>query len=132
MTGQEILTTYPNSLEIVREWFLTKMIESLKTDNVSNEFKEQMRAMGVPDETLITIIDHNPRTLFDLFDANKLYIEIVLSGKEDEDDVTMEFTYRFPLRDMFPDDIVWYRDRKEAEKQAIEEAFSILEQQLTS
>ena len=72
----EILNDYPIATEIVREWFLKRMRKSLEEDNVSDEFKEGMLKMGVPDSTLAIMIDQSPRNFFDVLDENDIYVTI--------------------------------------------------------
>lgn len=77
----EILHQYPLATEAVRDWFLKKMIESFEEDNAPEDFKEQMLKIGVPDNTLAIMLDSGPRNFFDVFDDNKIFIEIRLSEK---------------------------------------------------
>ena len=42
MKGIELLNKYPESAKIIRAWFLEKMIESLQTADVPDEFKDMM------------------------------------------------------------------------------------------
>jgi len=72
----EILNDYPIATEIVREWFLKRMIKSLEEDNVSDEFKEGMLKMGVPDSTLAIMLDQSPRNFFDVLDENDICITV--------------------------------------------------------
>jgi hypothetical protein len=76
----EILNDYPIATEIVREWFLKRMKKSLEEDNVSDEFKEGMLKMGVPDSTLAIMLDQSPRNFFDVLDENRIFVEILLAN----------------------------------------------------
>jgi hypothetical protein len=72
----EILNDYPIATEIVREWFLKRMRRSFEEDNVSDEFKEGMLKMGVPDSTLAIMLDQSPRNFFDVLDENGICVTI--------------------------------------------------------
>lgn len=119
MKGLELLQKHPESAEIVRAWFMGKMIESLKDENVPDEFKDYMREQGIDNDKLGIMIDVNPRMLLDVFDEHEVFISINV--------VDRKFTYRI-------DNLVnptEYSTRKECELISITRAFEILENQLT-
>ncbi len=119
MTGLELLEKHPYATEVVRAWFLEQMIESLNDQSVPDEFKDFMRGQGIDNDKLGTIIDVNPRMLFDVFDENDLFIEIFMYP-----DVT--FTCKIGNQATTNS----WKTRKEAELFAIEAAFEILENKL--
>ena len=119
MTGLELLEKHPYATEVIRTWFLEKMIESLNDQSVPDEFKDFMRGQGIDNERLSTMIDANPRMLFDVFDENDLFIEIFMYP-----DVT--FTCKIGNEATTNS----WKTRKEAEMFAIEAAFDILENKL--
>ena len=120
----ELLEKYPKAAEVVRNWFTDKMIESLKTDDVPEDFKEMIRKDVIDNEKLDKILGTQPRTLFDVFDEHKIYINIIRNngkfmwGWSDN----IEHTIKGEFIDI----------RKDAESFAIKAAFEILEQKLSS
>ena len=78
MKGIDLLQKHTASAVVIREWFLEKMIESLQTSDVPDDFKNMMRETGIEDDKLAIMIDANPRMLLDVFDDNKIFIEILL------------------------------------------------------
>jgi len=120
MTGLELLENNPLSATLIREWFLEKMIESLQTADVPDEFKNMMRDTGVENDKLSIMMDGNPRMLFDVFDENDVIIIIKYHDN---------FGFTWAVEEA--DDQSFYKTRKEAELSAIEVAFEILENQLT-
>lgn len=120
MKGLELLEKYPASAKVVRAWFLEKMIESFKDENVPTEFKDYMREQGIDNDKMGTLIDVNPRNLFDVFDANDIIIETSLYPNG-------EFTIKIGNQATTNS----WKTRKEAELFAIEAAFEILENKLT-
>jgi hypothetical protein len=119
MKGLELLEKYPASAEVIKAWFLEKMIESFKDENVPSEFKDFMREQGIDNDKLGTMIDVNPRMLLDVFDENDIFISINITDRK--------FTYRI-------DNLVnptEYSTRKECELISITRAFEILENKLT-
>jgi hypothetical protein len=119
MKGVDLLNKYTASAEIIREWFLEKMIESLQTTDVPDDFKNMMKQTGIDNEKLAIMIDSNPRMLFDVFDENKIFIEIFLYPDE---------TFTCKIGNQATTNS--WKTRKEAELFAIEAAFEILESNL--
>jgi hypothetical protein len=120
MKAIELLKKYPLTTEVVRDWFIAKMMESVNEDNdVPEDFKKFMIDQGVPNDRLCVFIDANPRSLFDVFDENDLFIEIFMYP-----DVT--FTCKIGNEATTNS----WKTRKEAEMFAIEAAFDILENKL--
>lgn len=117
MSGIDLLNKYTASAVVIREWFLEKMIESLQTSDVPEEFKQMMRETGIEDDKLSIMIDANPRMLLDVFDDNDIIISISYSSK-------------FMIAINGFDHGERYKTRKEAESFAIEGAFEILENKL--
>lgn len=118
----ELLETYPKATEIVKAWFLEKMLESLKTDTVPDDFKDYVRQQGVETERVAKILGNNPRTLFDVFDANQLYIKIDIFISE-----TPKFNWSINAMD---GGTSFYSSRIEAEKDAVTKAFQMLNDKL--
>jgi hypothetical protein len=125
MKGITLLEKYPASTEIVRAWFMERMIESFKDETVPDEFKNFMREQGIDNEKLGTMIDVNPIMLIDVFDANEVFI---FSNYMDVKD-NVEFFHTFRNIDTNP--VKLFKTRKESELFAIEAAFEILENKLT-
>ena len=115
---RNLLEKYPHATEVVKDWFMQKMLESFKDESVPAEFKEFMRQQGISNDRLSTIIGENPRVLFDILDDNKLIINIVHSENGFSWDVDTVKSVQF------------YSFRKEAELAAIERAFEILDERL--
>jgi hypothetical protein len=121
MNGLELLEKYPLSAKIVTEWFVQSMIESLKDESVPEEFKQLMRDQGIENDKVGTLIDVNPRVLFDVFDENEIYLNIS----------RIKNIFMWSLAEnQFLDNRI-FNSRKEAELASIESAFEILENQLT-
>jgi hypothetical protein len=121
MTGEELLVKYPKTGKIVMDWFMQKMLESLKDSDLPKEFKEFASEMGLGEEKVGKLIDSAPRALFEIFDTQKVYITISLSKG-----VPVKFHYSIN-EDM---DKTFYLTRSEAEKIGVEKAFEILEMKL--
>ena len=114
----DLLEKYPYTADVVRQWFMGKMIESFKDQSVPAEFKEYMRQQGISNERLSKILVDNPRVLFDVFDDNNLIINIIYT----------EQGFTWDVEDV--KSIQYYSSRKAAEVTAVERAFRILDERL--
>lgn len=121
MTGQELLDQNPLSATLIREWFLEKMLESLETNAVSEDFKQMMREAGIENEKIAILIDVNPRMLLDVFDYNSIFIEVFLYPDN-----------TFSCKIGKQATTISWKTRKEAELYATECAFEILEEGLAN
>jgi hypothetical protein len=120
MNSEKLLKQYPLSADVIKEWFLNKLLESIKKDDsVPEDFKEYMMAEGIDNNKMSIFIDGNPRGLFDLFDKYNIIIETFLYPNQ-------EFTIK--IRNQATTNS--WKTRIEAEEFAIEAAFELLEQQL--
>lgn len=113
-----LLEKYPYATEAVRDWFMGKMIESFKDQNVPSDFKEYMRQQGIPNDRLAQMIQGNPRVLFDVFDDNNVIINVLCIYKG----------FTWDVGDV--KSVQVYSSRKEAEGAAVERAFQILDEKL--
>lgn len=121
MKAIELLEKYPLATEVVRDWFIKRMMESVNEDNdVPEDFKKFMIDQGIPNDRLCIFIDANPRSLFDVFDENDI---IIIIGYHEN------FGFNYAVCED-EDQQRYYKTRKEAESFAIEVAFEILEETL--
>jgi hypothetical protein len=118
MTTNELLDLYPVATEVVRDWFMDKMAESFKNQELPKDFKEFMREQGIPNDKLVKLIDVNPRVLFDVFDSNGVIINVVYSNGVFSWDVNTVKS------------LDSYSSRREAESAAVQRAFQILHDKL--
>lgn len=121
MKAIELFEKYPLATEVVRDWFIRKMVESVNEDSdVPEDFKKFMIEQGIPNERLSIFIDTNPRSLFDVFDENDI---IIIIGYHEN------FGFNYAVCED-KDQQRYYKTRKEAESFAIEFAFEMLEDKL--
>lgn len=118
MITNEVLDLYPIATEVVRDWFMEKMAESFKNQELPKDFKEFMREQGIPNDKLVKLIDVNPRVLFDVFDENGVIINVLHA----DDRFTWDMNTVKSLDS--------YSSRREAESAAVQRAFQILNDKL--
>ena len=116
----ELLQKYPEAGKVVKNHFLSRMLDSLNDDNLPDDFKEHVRAMGIDDDKVASMIGNAPRTMFDVFDDNELFIN-----------TTFDYTdrvFRWSVNGEV--DSQTYIFRKVAEQDAVAEAFKLLNEKL--
>jgi hypothetical protein len=121
MNSKELLETYPKAAEVVRKHFMDKLLESLNDADLPDDFKEFARQQEIDNDKIASLIDSQPRGLFDVFDNSDIFIQI---------SVDLEnkcFRYSFDGGKVESND---YTSRKEAESASIEAAFEILNEKL--
>lgn len=118
MNVEKLFETYPKARDIIKCWFLDRMLESFKDETVPEDFKDFVRKQGIGDEQIIKIIGSNPRSLFQVMDDNKLFIEIRINMA----DSTPEFSWG--INGDKTDN--WFDTRVEAELKAVTECFKLL------
>jgi hypothetical protein len=117
MKGKALLEKYPLSSAKIKEWYLEQIKKSFRED-IPNEFQQAV-AEDIKDTNIGIMIDAQPRTLFDVFDDNDLYINVIYTPS-----VFMVSINQNDTGDRA-------KTRKEAELFAIIHAFEILENNLT-
>jgi len=118
MTTNELLDLYPIATEVVRDWFMDKMAESFKNQELPDNFKNLMREQGITNDKLVKLIDVNPRVLFDVFDDNGVIINVI--------HVNGVFSWNVNT----VKNLNSYSSRREAESAAVQRAFQILDDKL--
>ena len=115
----ELLKEHPKTAIVIKQWFLEKMLESLKDESLPEDFKEYVRQQGIDDEKIANMVEASPRSLFDVFDDHKVFIQINVYSSS--------FSYFINEGDVISGG---WTERKEAELSAIIQAFKILEEKL--
>lgn len=118
MNSKELLETYPKAAEVVVEFYKQKFMQGA-TDQIKEIFGEY-----VPDtDTIAALMNASPRALFEVFDENGFYINIMPYP-----DGT--FTYQVIGDSGEVGTITSYPTRIEADKNAIEAVFLMLNEKL--
>ena len=117
MKAVELLETYPRAAEVINEFYHTKMIESMNTEDVSQEYKDLLKEQDFDNEYVAKFIDANPRFSFDVFDEHEIYINISAP----------KFSFSIGTGGVISGTL---KTRKEAEKAAILHAFQLLNDKL--
>ena len=125
MKGIELLEQHPKSGKLICSYYLEIMIESLKDEGLPEDFKESIREEGIDNRNVGAILDGNPRNLFDFFDDQSLFINIMTEkGKT--------FSYTIITDTVSVGNTSMSLTRKKTEKEAIITAIGMLETRLTN
>lgn len=122
----DLLEKFPHTTEVIRDWFVDKMKESLNNQDLPENFKEFMRQQGLPNDRLVKLFEENPRILFDVFDDNGVIVNVTYNNSVfswDVNYINTETPYGVKSVDN-------YSSRKEAEKAAVNRAFQLLNDKL--
>ena len=122
MKGLELLETYPKAAEVITKFFVDQLINSLNDADLPEDFKEFAREQEIGNERVGALIDNQPRGLFDVLDANKVYIEITV--------IVGENTFFIYHVNGVVNNTPPYHNRRDAEMAAVETAFQILNDKL--
>lgn len=125
MKGKELLEQNPGAAKLICSYYLEIMLESLKDEGLPEDFKESIREQGIDNDKIGSIIDGNPRNLFDFFDKHGMYINVTTFPD------TLFFTYSIMNEIATSGSSDVYKTRKEADKIAVETAIKQLELTLT-
>ena len=119
------LEKYPKATAVIKQWFLEKMIASLADNSIDEDFKQFMREQGIDTDKLITILNGNPHAMFEVFDAHKLFISVMMTMMDG-----VKFQYVIADGEINRIKNVFYDKRSDAEKDAAIEALGLLEEKL--
>lgn len=119
MKSIELLQQHPLSREVIRSHFIKKMLKEAISSFQPGEIDEKFVSENVNDDTISIFIDSFPRGLFDVFDSQRIYIEILLAEG-----------WRFEWRIGELRSPRTYATRSLTENAAIEQAFITLEKKL--
>ena len=124
MKAIELLQKHPESSKVICSYYLEIMLASLNDDTLPEDFKAHVREQGIDEDKIAAIMDGNPRNLFDFFDSRKIYVDVrpFTNGS---------FSYSVISDIATSGSSEVYKTRKEADKEAVEEAIRLLEIVLT-
>ena len=125
MNGLELLEKHPETAKLICSYYLEKMLESLNDNSLPEDFKDHVRSQGIDNVKIASILESNPRNLFDFFDHHNMYINVTTFPD------TLFLTYSIMNEIATSGSNNVYRTRKEAESGAIEQAIIQLESLLT-
>ncbi len=118
----ELLEKYPKAAEVVRIHFLKKLAESLKNTKIPEEFLSYVQEQGITNNMVANLIDGQPRLLFDVFDENGLYINVIPTDEFEKIEFLWSIGFEGSNSSKFT--------RRESELAAVQKAFELLENKL--
>lgn len=131
MTAKELFEKYPKSGEVIVKYYTDVFMNSLDTEDITEEFKELAKTQMVDPEYIQSFIDSNPRGTFDVFDNNGIYITTPVSPADGHFRWEIQTDYENVLTEEHETySSEFLNTRKEAEATAVEKAFEILNYKL--
>jgi hypothetical protein len=120
-----ITEKYPKVAELLHDYYVKLMMESLDVSQVPEDFKDSLIKESVSMDRIEVLILSNPRHLFDFFDGQGIYVNV---------EASIEGTFMFSIvgNVAMLGSTKTYNTRKEAESDAIEQAMKRLELSLTN
>jgi len=119
MDGIQLLENYPKAGQVIKQWFLEKMLDGLNNDSIPEDFKNYVRQQDINNDKIGKLIDASPRALYDVFDDHKLII-----------DITYFQGPKFWFSINCAVDEGKFDHRRDCERAAIEQAFKLLNEKL--
>jgi len=120
MIGKEMLDANPKAASKVHDFYLNQMLNALDNQDLPDHFKEYLEDKGISMDNIADMMDANPRQLFDVFDEYDIIISITYNRK------SSKFCY-FVNEDK---NKLQFSTRKEADKDAVSTALTLLETKL--
>lgn len=123
---EKLLENNPNATKAIKKWFTDKLIESLNNNTeITEDLKKAFLDNPIPDEDLEKMIENSPRFLFDVLDANEIFIDVIPSKVNER----VNFSYNINESEVISGS---WEYRKDAELAAIKVAYVMLERRLKS
>lgn len=116
----ELLQKYPEAAKVVKAYYLELMLETLNDSSLPENFKEHVREKGIDDDKIAKMLNGSPRSMFDVFDHNSIYINVTFDNEYR--------VFRYSVDGEV--DSKNYVFRKAAEEAAVSEAFKLLNEKL--
>ena len=123
MQAQELLETYDKAAVVIKQFYLSHMLESLNDENLPENFKDFVKEQGIDNDTVAVMLTASPRTFFDVFDKNDIYINVTAFPNK-------LFMYSIIGEVEEVGSTETSNTRIEAERQAVEKAFKLLNEKL--
>jgi len=76
MTAKELFEKYPKSGEVIVKYYTDVFMNSLNTEDITEEFKELAKTQMLDNEYIQSFIDSNPRGMIQFLVANDINIII--------------------------------------------------------
>ena len=120
MNALELLQENPHAAQVIKDYYVELMINSLDESSLPENFKEFVREQGVDDEKVAQMMEANARNVYDVLDDNGFVISM------NWDMAFNKFSYH--INDGHYDK--YYDSRKEAENAAVASCIFLLERKL--
>lgn len=80
MNALELLQENPHAAQVIKEYYVNLMINSLDESSLPENFKEFVREQGIDDEKVAQMMEANARNVYDVLDDNGFIISILFDS----------------------------------------------------
>lgn len=120
MNALKLLQENPNAAQVIKQYYVELMLNSLDETLLPENFKEFLKEQGIDDDKVAQMMEANARNVYDVLDENGFIISITY-------DATFEKFYWFINGDSHK---IACSTRKQAESDAVAAAARRLERKL--
>lgn len=120
MNALELLQENPHAAQVIKDYYVELMLNTLDESLLPENFKDFLREQGIDDEKVAQMMEANARNVYDVLDDNGFIISISY-------DATFEKFYWFINGDSHK---IACFNRKDAENDAVAAAVYRLERKL--
>ena len=120
MNALELLQQNPHAAQIIKDYYVELMINSLDESSLPENFKDFLKEQGIDDEKVAQMMEANARNVYDVLDENGFVISM------NWDMAFNKFSYHIN-DDQYK---LLYDSRKEAESAAVNVAIHRLQNKL--
>jgi predicted nuclease of predicted toxin-antitoxin system len=120
MNALELLQENPHAAQVIKEYYVELMLNSLDDSSLPENFKDFLKEQGIDDDKVAQMMEANARNVYDVLDENGFIISITY-------DATFEKFSWYINGDQHK---IVCSTRKDAENQAVAAAVYRLERKL--
>ena len=120
MNALELLQNNPHAAQVIKDYYVKLMLDTLDESLLPENFKDFLREQGIDDEKVAQMMEANARNVYDVLDENGFVISM------NWDMAFNKFSYHIN-DDQYK---LLYDSRKEAESAAVNVAIHRLENKL--
>ena len=81
MNALELLQQNPHAAQIIKDYYVELMINSLDESSLPENFKDFLKEQGIDDEKVAQMMEANARNVYDVLDDNGFVISILYDAE---------------------------------------------------
>jgi hypothetical protein len=77
MNALELLQENPHAAQVIKEYYVELMLNSLDESSLPENFKDFLREQGIDDDKVAQMMEANARNVYDVLDENGFVISMI-------------------------------------------------------